>query len=361
MTLSLDISHALPGFTLNARFEAPAGITALFGRSGAGKTSVVNAVAGLLRPDSGRITLNGSVLFDSAAGQLLPAHKRQLGYVFQDARLFPHLKVSANLVYGMRFARNRSGPTVEEVCALLDIGSLLDRHPGDLSGGEKQRVAIGRALLSRPRMLLLDEPLAALDSGRKAGILPYLERLRDDLGVPMLYVSHSVAEVARLATTVVVMENGQVTRTGPAETVLSDLRMIRPLGVREAGSILPARVVTHHPDGLSELSVSGGRLLLPQTNLQPGASTRVRILAQDVILSLQEPRGLSALNVLPAVVSELKEGEGPGVICQLRCGEDYVLARVTRRSADALKLAPGQTLYAVIKAVSVDPVDVGRG
>ena len=361
MNLSLDIRHSLPGFTLDVQFDAPSGITALFGKSGAGKTSVVNAVAGLLTPDAGRIALDNSVLFDSRQNIALPVHRRQIGYVFQDARLFPHMTVEANLAYGSRWAADRPGPTLAELCGLLDIAHLLARYPRDLSGGETQRVAIGRALMSRPRMLLLDEPLAALDASRKADILPHLERLRDELAVPMLYVSHSVAEVARLATTVVILENGRVAQTGPVGDMLSDLQMVRQIGVREAGAVLPARVVAHHADGLSELSVSGGRLFLPRTALAEGATTRVRILAQDVILASDVPRGLSALNILPAQVTDLRAGDGPGVICQLRCGTDHILARITRRSAEAMGLTPGHDVHAVIKAVSVDPVDVGRG
>lgn len=358
MSLSVRLHHAFPGLTLDAAFDAPAGVTALFGRSGAGKTSVINAVAGLLRPDDGQISLDGRVLLDTGQRLHVPPHKRHLGYVFQDARLFPHMSVQANLTYGQR---GTGGPTLDEVCTLLDIRPLLARRPADLSGGEKQRVAIGRALLSQPQMLLLDEPLAALDMARKAEILPYLERLRDDLNIPMLYVSHALAEIARLATTVVVLEAGKVVTTGPAEQVLSDPDMVRQLGVRNAGAVLPATVERHHPDGLTELSVAAGRLFLPQTLLAPGHKTRVRILAQDIMLSLEKPQGLSALNILPATVSTLREGDGPGVICALACGPDRLLARVTRRSAQALGLRPGLPVHAIIKAVSVDPADIGRG
>ncbi len=361
MSLSVDISHRLGELQLDIAFQAPGGITALFGRSGTGKTTVINAVAGLLQPDSGRIELSGEILFDSASKLSLPVHKRRLGYVFQDGRLFPHLSVRQNLTYGQRFARDTEGASLEEVCDLLGIADLLDRRPGGLSGGEKQRVAIGRALLSRPRMLLMDEPLAALDSARKAEILPFLERLRDQTDIPMLYVSHSVAEVARLATTVVVLEGGQVARSGRAETVLSDPDMVRQIGVREAGAVLPATILRHHDDGLTELSVSGGRLFLPQMETAPGTVTRVRILAQDVILSRDVPVGLSALNILPADIIALREGSGPGVIVQMKSGEDRLLARITRRSADAMQLAPGDRIHAVVKSVSIARTDVGAG
>lgn len=362
MSLSVDIRHDLGELTVEVAFEAPGGITALFGRSGSGKTTVINAVAGLLTPRSGRIALHSELLFDSASKINVPPHHRRLGYVFQDARLFPHLSVLRNLTYGARFApHGSSGPALDEVADLLGITALLPRHPGTLSGGEKQRVAIGRALLSHPQMLLMDEPLAALDTARKDEILPYLEQLRDVTGLPILYVSHSVAEVARLAATVVVVDRGQVVQVGTAEQVFSDPAMVRQLGLREAGSVLPATVTRHHPDGLTELSVSGGSLFLPQMRLPPGAKTRVRVLAQDVILSRELPTGLSALNILPATVRDIRAGGGPGVVVQLQCNDDLLLARITRRSAKALGLEPGVACHAVIKSVSVARHDVGRG
>lgn len=362
MSLSVDIAHPFDGFDLTVAFEAPRGITALFGRSGTGKTTVVNAVSGLLRPQRGRLTLAGEVLLDTATGVDLPTHKRRLGYVFQDGRLFPHLSVRQNLTYGARFApAHATGPGLTEVCDMLGIGALLDRRPGALSGGEKQRVAIGRALLSRPRMLLMDEPLAALDAARKEEILPYLERLRDHTDIPILYVSHSVAEVARLATWVVVLEAGRVVRAGTAGQVLSDPETVRQIGLREAGAVLPATVAAHHPDGLTELAVSGGRLFLPETDAAVGAHIRVRVLAHDVIISRTAPVGLSALNILDCEVLALHAGGGPGVMVQMRCGDDRLLARVTRRSADALDLTPGLHVFAVAKSVSVARTDVGSG
>ena len=365
MTLNVALTHAFAGFTLDAAFEAPAGITALFGRSGSGKTSVVNAVAGLLRPDRGRVALNGMVMQDSDARVWLPAHRRRIGYVFQEPRLFPHLSVADNLTYGRRFAPAAPGhdPQAEfdRIVALLGIAALLPRRPGALSGGEAARVAIGRALLSRPRLLLLDEPLAALDAARRAEILPYLERLRDEAGVPILHVSHSLPEVARLANTIVVMEDGRVVRAGPAADLLADPDSARLLGLRDAGAILPARVVAHHADGLSELAISGGRLFLPRVTGARGDHMRVRIPAQDVILSRARPRGLSALNILPATVAALTRGAGPGVMVQLRVGGDMILARVTRRSAEALGLEPGVACHAIVKSVSVAQDDVGAG
>jgi molybdate transport system ATP-binding protein len=207
----------------------------------------------------------------------------------------------------------------------------------------------------------MDEPLAALDTARKEEILPYLERLRDHTAIPVLYVSHSMAEVARLATHVVVLDAGRVARSGPAEQVLSDPALVRQIGLREAGAVLPAVIERHHDDGLSELRISGGRLLLPAMDRLPGTETRVRILAQDVIVATTAPVGLSALNVLPCEVVTIRAGHGPGVIVQLRCGDDHLLARITRRSAATLELAPGRRVFAVIKSVSIARADIGAG
>jgi molybdate transport system ATP-binding protein len=361
MTLEVSLRHVFPGFALDVGFAAPAGVTALFGRSGSGKTTVVNAVAGLLRPDAGRIVLGDRVLFDSATGSNLPVHRRRLGYVFQEGRLFPHLTVRQNLLYGRWFAPRGAGESLDRVLDLLGIEPLLNRRPAGLSGGERSRVAIGRALLANPGMLLLDEPLAALDEARKAEILPYLERLRDDTRVPILFVSHAVAEVARLATTIVVVEGGHVLRTGPAGKMLADPALVPALGIREAGAILPARVAGHEGDGLSRLETRAGPIWLPRVAAAPGTEVRVRIAAQDVMLSLTRPEGVSALNILPATVTALRLGEGPGAVVQLQAGGDLLLARVTRRSAEGMGLRPGLALFAVIKSVAVAQGDVGAG
>jgi len=359
MTLSVSLRHALPGLDLDVAFEAPAGVTSLFGRSGAGKTTVINAVAGLLRPNTGRIVLGDKVLVDTAAGICLPARKRHVGYVFQEGRLFPHLDVRANLGYGPRVARRPLDPVAfARVVEMLGIGHLLARRPAALSGGEKQRVAIGRALLADPTLLLLDEPLAALDEARKAEILPYLERIRDEAGVPMLYVSHSAAEVARLATTVVVLDGGKVRRVGPAAAVLGD-PTVAPAGVREVGAVLAARVARHHDDGLSELDAGGVALLLPRVAAAPGTALRVRIAAHDVILSREAPQGLSALNSLPGTVAEVHLGDGPGAIVSLDTPAGRLLSRITRRSVDRLGLAPGMPCHAILKTIAIAPEDVG--
>lgn len=353
MTLSVQIRHRFDGFQLDLSFIAPPGLTCLFGRSGSGKTTVVNAVAGLFRPDHAQITLNGTALHD------LPPHRRRVGYVFQDARLFPHLTVRQNLGYGAR-VRRLPLTDLDRIVGLLGIGALLDRRPATLSGGEKSRVAIGRALLSGPQILLMDEPFAALDDARKAEILPYVETLRDSLGLPILYVSHALPEVARLATTIAVIEAGRLAAFGAASDLLSDLATAPLLGLREAGAILTARIAAHDADGLTRLDLAAGPLWLPLVAGEIGRSVRIRIAAQDVILSLTRPQGLSALNILPARVTALRDGDGPGVLVQLDLAGQSLLARLTRRSAQALGVQPGQAVFAVVKSVAVAQGDVGR-
>ena len=361
MTLSVRLQHAFPGFDLDVEFDAPPGLTVLFGRSGSGKSTIVNAVAGLMRPDTGRICVGDRVLSDTTSGTWQPPHRRRIGCIFQDARLFPHLTVAQNLAYGRWFAP-RSAPQVprDRVIEMLGIGHLMDRRPARLSGGETQRVAIGRALLSAPELILADEPLAALDEARKSEILPYFERLRDEFAVPVLYVSHAPAEVARLATTVVALQDGRVLRHGPAAEVLAD-PAVTPLGPRAAGAMLGARVVAHHPDGLSELDAGGLTLFLPHVDHPPGTELRVRIEAQDVMLALSRPEGISALNVLPATVRDIRMGAGPGALVQLSAGQGLLLARITRRSVEALGLRPGLAVHAVLKAVSVARSGIGEG
>lgn len=359
MKLSVRITHDFGGFRLDAAFDAPAGVTALFGRSGSGKTSVINAVAGLLKPDSGLIRVGDRVLLDTERGVSVPVHRRRLGYVFQEGRLFPHLSVRQNLGYGRSLLQSPPPGQFEQVVETLGIEALLERRPGALSGGEKQRVAIGRALLCDPQLLLMDEPLAALDEDRKAEILPYLERLSAGTDVPMLYVSHSMAEVARLANTLVLIEDGRVLRAGPAQEVLSDPDSVPVLGVRTAGATLHAVVAAQDEDGLTRLDASGGPLWLPRIAAGLGNRLTVRILAQDVILSRTRPEGLSALNILPVTVTALRLGDGPGAIVQVQAGDDVLLARITKRSARALELAPGVACFAILKSVAVAQAEVG--
>lgn len=357
--LKVALRHAVPGFTLDAAFDAPAGLTALFGRSGSGKTTIVNAVAGLLRPQFGQIAVDGTVLTDSGQGIFLPPDRRGIGYVFQEARLFPHLTVRQNLLFGHWFTGRGRRPDLLRIVEMLGIGHLLPRRPAALSGGERQRVALGRAILSHPRLLLMDEPLAALDQPRKEEILPYLERLRDHAGLPILYVSHSAAEVARLATTVVLIDRGRVTAAGPVAALLSDPAAAPLFGLAETGAILAARIEAQDADGLTRLSTPFGPLFLPRIAAPVGTLLRLRVLAQDVMIATAAPQGISALNVIAARVRDMTDSGGGGMLVRLDAGGQVILSRITARSAKALDLKPGRPVHAVLKAVSVAPGTIG--
>lgn len=347
MNLSVALRHRFPGLELDVAFDAPKGVTALFGPSGCGKSTTIAAIAGLLRPDQGRIALSGRVLFDDRTD--LSPQARRIGCVFQDARLFPHMTVERNLRYPSRWRRN-AARDFDRIVEMLALGPLLKRHPTTLSGGEKQRTAIGRALLSDPALLVMDEPLAALDEARKAEIMPWLERLRDEVHLPILYVSHSVPEVLRLANTVVLMRAGRVVHSGSLHEILADPRLAPELGSREAGALIAARVEGREDDGMLRVATSGGTMLLPGISASPGTLLRLRILAHEVILSREAPRGLSALNVLATRVSAISDG-----MVQLRIGDERMLAQVTPRSIHALDLTAGSDCYAIIKSVSVMP------
>jgi len=354
--LSVSIAHRLGSFTLDAAFESEGGLTALFGRSGAGKTSLINAIAGLYRPDKGRVAIDDAVLADTERGIFIPAHRRRVGYVFQEGRLFPHMSVRQNLVYGRWFApRTAAGSEFDQVVELLGIGHLLTRRPANLSGGEKQRVAIGRALLARPRLLVMDEPLASLDEGRRAEIFPYIERLRDEMLVPIVYVSHSIPEVARLATTLVVLSEGKVAAVGPTAEIMGRIDLFPLTGRAEAGAILTTRVAAHDRRfGLTVLKAAAGELRVPHLDLPVGAAFRVRIRARDVMIALAPPEGLSALNVLPGTVTDIAAGDGPIVQLRLDCAGEALVARLTRRSVETLGLIPGKRVHAVIKSIAFD-------
>jgi molybdate transport system ATP-binding protein len=287
----------------------------------------------------------------------VPAPRRHIGYVFQEGRLFPHLTVRQNLLYGHWFAspRWRSAGEVEHVIDLLGLGELLRRRPANLSGGEKQRVAIGRALLAQPRLLVMDEPLASLDEARKTEILPYIERLRDEFAIPIVYVSHAVAEVTRLATTMVVMSEGRVAAIGPTAEIMGRIDLFPLTGRAEAGAILNTRVAEHDVRfGLTTLRAAAGDLRVPYIDMRLGAQLRVRIRARDVMIALAPPQGLSALNILPGTVAEIGRTEGPIVEIRLDCAGEPLIARLTRRSVESLGLAPGRQVYAVIKSIAFD-------
>ncbi|AYG61167.1 molybdenum ABC transporter ATP-binding protein [Rhizobium jaguaris] len=356
MTLSVDIRHRLGAFSLDTAFTTDGGVTALFGRSGSGKTSIIRIIAGLTKPDHGRVTLDGAVLADADARVFVPRHRRRFGYVFQEARLFPHLSVRQNLNYGRWFApKSERGESFDGVVDLLGIAALLDRRPAKLSGGEKQRVAIGRALLSSPRLLLMDEPLAALDEARKAEILPYLERLRDETKVPIIYVSHSIAEVARLANRVVVLRDGKVEAMGPAVEIFSQLSGPQATDRREAGVLLEGRV--EHIDRQHRLTIvalKAAKLFVPGEAAGVGKAVRVHIPARDVMLATARPEGLSALNILEGRVIAIGTAADGTVEVKIDCGGDKVLARITQFSTERLGLRIGLPVHAVIKTVALE-------
>lgn len=360
----MDVTARLGSFAVSAQLACEtSGIVAFFGRSGAGKTSLVNMLAGLVQPERGRIAVNGEVLFESARGIDLPPERRRLGYVFQDGRLFPHLSVRRNLLYG--YARAPAGErriNLDRVVDLLGLGDLLARRPNRLSGGEKQRVALGRALLANPRLLLMDEPLAALDQPRKEEVLPFIERLRDTLAIPIVYVSHSMAEIVRLADTLVLVSDGRIEAVGAVEDLTSRLEL-RPLtGRYEAGAVVPARVARQDERyGLTELSFVGGVLRVPRVAVPVGTELRLRVRARDVSLALQPPKEISVLNILPCKVDAIGEEEGAQVDLRLDAGGAPLWARITRRSLEQLGLVPGAQVFALVKAIAIDRSSLGRG
>lgn len=361
--LELRVVKQLGAVRIAAELTCPSqGVVALFGRSGAGKTSLVNMLAGLLRPDSGRIALRGDVLFDSDRGLDLPPERRRIGYVFQEGRLFPHMRVRENLLYGWRRApTGERRIRLEEVVALLGLEPLLERRPGALSGGEKQRVALGRALLANPRLLLMDEPLASLDQARKQEVLPFVERLRDELDLPIVYVSHAMEEIVRLADTLVLVSDGAVVASGGLEEMTSRLDL-RPLtGRYEAGTVIAAEVAGHDSqDDLSDLAFAGGTLTVPRLDLPVGTRLRLRIRARDVALALERPRGLSIQNVFPATVVDIGEEEGAQLDVRLDVDGAAIWARITARARRQLDLVPGKRVYALVKSAALDRHALGR-
>ncbi|HVS78159.1 MAG TPA: molybdenum ABC transporter ATP-binding protein [Steroidobacteraceae bacterium] len=354
--LSLSVIKRRNGFKLRAQLEAPTpGVVALFGRSGCGKTTLIDIISGLLQPDEGRVELDGVVLTETREGIRIPAEQRRIGYVFQDARLFPHLGVLANLRYGLRRAPKASRSIgLEEVLGLLGLEPLLRRRPYQLSGGERQRVALGRALLSQPRLLLLDEPLSALDAPRREEVLPYLETLRDNLSIPMVFVSHQLDEVLRLATHVALMEAGEIVASGTLSdiSVRPELRAI--VGPEAVGSVLDGvvtRVDSEH--GMADVKIGRGTLHVSVPGTRVGARMRIQLLARDIILATEPARGLSVRNALEGVITELADDVGQVILVKVDIGAGAaVLSRVTRNAMEALGLRAGMTVWVLVKAVS---------
>ncbi len=349
-------------FELDVDQRIPAkGLTAIFGASGSGKTTLLRCCAGLERSTLGSIWFDGECWQDEARRIFVPAYKRSCGYVFQDARLLPHLSVRGNLRYGLsRTPAKDRRFDFDKTVELLGVGNLLDRHTDGLSGGERQRVALARALLASPRLLLMDEPLASLDAGRRGEILYYIERLRDEVGVPILYVSHEIEEVVRLADHMVLLSDGKVAAAGPVQELMGRIELRRLIGRYEGGAVIEVKVASQDlKSGLARLAFAGGELLVPDVEALVGGTLRVRVRARDVSIAIEEPRGVSMLNCLRGRVAEMGTEPGTSIDVRIDVSGTPLLARITRHSAERLQLAPGREVWAMVKAVSLDRHSVG--
>ena len=353
--LEVAVTKRRPGFTLEAAFSAPTpGVVALFGRSGSGKSTLVHVISGLLAPDVGEVRLDQEVLTDTRAGIAVPAEERGIGCVFQESRLFPHLSVAGNLRYGEKRARARE-PVIgfDEVVTLLGLESLLTRSPWQLSGGERQRASLGRALLSRPRLLLLDEPLASLDVARREEVLPRLEALRDRLSIPMVYVSHEFNEVLRLATYLVLLDAGRVLAQGPVQEVSLRPELRDLIGPDLVGAVVEGVVVRLDPElGTADLRVGTGTLQVSLREVPVGARVRLQLLARDIILATQPVQGLSVRNALASTVVAISDDDYGAVLVRCDVGGATVLARISQSARRALDLRPGDAVWTLVKAVS---------
>jgi molybdate transport system ATP-binding protein len=342
-------------FQLSVNLSLPnSGISVLFGHSGSGKTTLLRCIAGLQKAENGYLEINSSVWQDSDVGVFLPTHQRPIGYVFQDANLFSHLSVRENLHFGLKRIKAKFDTAkFDHITVLLGIEHLMDRMPERLSGGEKQRVAIARALVLNPEILLMDEPLASLDAKRKQEILPFLNRLNQELNIPVLYVTHSHQEVAQLADYLVILEAGKVQACGSLSETLSRLDL--PLSQdRDATTVWNATVIEHETEfHLTRVAFDGGSLSLPAIEAKIGTPLRVQIYARDVSIVLEVPRATSILNVLPATIFEIVNGENGQSIVRLAVGNQLLLAHITRKSAVILNLKVGKDVFVQIKGMSI--------
>ena len=352
---SVAVGKRRGSFELNAQFESPTpGVVALFGRSGCGKSTLVHIIAGLLDADAGKVTLDDSVLLDTAARVNVAAERRRIGVVFQDARLFPHLSVAGNLNYGRKRAAPPFFVTLDAVADLLGLGGLMQRRTHQLSGGERQRVAIGRALLSQPRLLLLDEPLASLDAARRGEVLPYLESLRDQLAIPMAYVSHDFDEVLRLATHLVLMDSGRTIAQGELTAMRLNAELRAIIGPEAVGAIVEGTVLGFDAaSGLMRIGVGRGELKVESLHAASGARLRVQLLARDVIVATSAPRDLSVRNALAGVVTQVLGDSGGSDLVSIDIGGALIMARITSAATRELSLAPGRPVWALVKSMSL--------
>lgn len=354
--LTVELTKRLGDFSLDVAFAAEKEVTALFGKSGSGKSTLVHLIAGLQQADSGKIVLDDRVLFDKSTGVSLKPQARKVGVVFQEPRLFPHYTVERNLRYAARVGKRQvSAGAFDEIVKLLDIAPFLKRRPANLSGGEKQRVAIGRALLSDPSLLLLDEPMSALDETRKSEIFPYIERLRDETHMPIVYVSHAMDEVARLADQIVILDAGKVAAKGPVEDVFSRIDLGPLTGRHEAGSLLRGSVTGYDERYcVSEIDVDGQQLILAGEVGAIGSALRLRIRARDVAIATSKPEGISIRNVVSGTIADISVEDGPFAEIVVAIGNQKIRARLTRHSVDALDLTIGKPVYALFKSVTFD-------
>ena len=351
--LKIQLHKQRGDFLLAADLQAPTpGVAALFGRSGSGKSTLINLIAGLDRPDSGHISLGEEVLYDSSQGIDMPAERRRIGYVFQDARLFPHLSVESNLDYGAKRAGAQRLITRQAVCELLALGPLLERRVHALSGGERQRLAIGRALLSQPRLLLLDEPLASLDTARREEVLPYLELLRDQLSIPMVYVSHDFDEVWRLATHLVLIEGGRTLAQGSVASMSLHPGVRAIVGPEALGAIVEGEVVGRDASGLMRVKIGHSELKIEPIS---GADRplRVQLLARDIIVATEPPQHLSVRNVLKGTVASITADDASSDLIGIDIGGAGIVSRITRAATRELELKPGMPVWALVKSVSL--------
>jgi len=344
-------------FLLDMDFSAPTpGITALFGRSGCGKSTAIALLAGLLSPDTGRVQIGDDVLFDGDRHINVAAHHRRVGVVFQEARLFPHRSVRGNLEYGARrLPRDLPRPArFDDVIGLLGLEALLTRRPHQLSGGERQRVALGRALLAQPRLLLLDEPLASLDAARRDEVMPYLEKLRDAFAIPMVYVSHQFDEVLRLASRVVLLDGGRTVADGDIATVSRHPQLRAIVGPDAVGAVVSGTVERVDDTGLASLRIGDALLSAELDGATVGQRIQIQVLARDVIVATEAPRGLSVRNVVAARVVSITPDVGRAVLVELDIGRTAtLLARITARASQELSLASEMQAWVLIKAVSL--------
>jgi molybdate transport system ATP-binding protein len=357
MALEVMARAAAP-IPLDVAFRVePGELLALVGPSGSGKTTILRTIAGLWRPETARVAVDGTVWLDTAARVELPAHRRRVGLVFQNYALFPHMTAAGNVMAAM------DRPDPAEAARLLDLVNLqglADRKPPQLSGGQQQRVAVARALARRPQALLLDEPFSAVDRATRERLYAEIIALRTHLAMPVVLVTHDMNEAQLLADRMAVIERGRIVAHGTTAAVMADAEALRALGLREVAAMLPAVIVEHAPDGLTRLETQAGPLFLPGVEGAPGTQVRVRILAHEVILSRAQPQGLSAQNILPGTVSGIVEGKGPAVMVRVRLGEHEILARITRRAAEQMALRPGDPVHAILKSMSVARDHVAR-